>query len=69
MMVMVSGVIFQPLIGILLDMHWTGAVLENGVRLYSSSNFMFALSVLPVGTVVALITICFMKETHGQLKD
>lgn len=69
MMVMVSGVIFQPLIGVLLDMNWTGALLENGVRLYSASNFMFALSVLPVGTVVALITICFMKETHGKLKN
>lgn len=69
MMVMVSGVIFQPLIGILLDMHWTGTILENGVRLYSASNFKFALSVLPVGTVVALITILFMKETHGKLKD
>jgi MFS family permease len=69
MMVMVSGVIFQPLIGVLLDVNWTGAVLENGVRLYSSSNFIFALSVLPIGTVVALITICFMKETHGQLRQ
>ncbi|MES2204337.1 MAG: MFS transporter [Pseudomonadota bacterium] len=69
MMVMVSGVIFQPLIGVLLDIHWNGALLENGVRLYSSSNFMFALSVLPVGTIIALITICFMKETHGELKN
>jgi len=67
MMVMVSGVIFQPLIGVLLDMHWSGALLENGVRLYSTSNFMFALSVLPVGTIVALITILFMKETHGKV--
>lgn len=69
MMVMVSGVIFQPLIGVLLDMNWSGALLENGVRLYSSSNFMFALSILPIGTIVALITICFMKETHGKLKN
>ena len=68
MMVMMSGVIFQPLIGVLLDMNWTGALLENGVRLYSASNFMFALSVLPVGTIVALITICLMKETHGKLR-
>ncbi len=67
MMVMVSGVIFQPVIGVLLDVHWSGTVLDNGVRLYSSSNFMFALSVLPIGTVVALITILFMKETNGKL--
>lgn len=69
MFVMLSGVIFQPLIGVLLDIHWDGVVLENGVRLYSSSNFMFALSAIPVGTVIALITICFMKETHSKLRD
>lgn len=69
MMVMVSGVVFQPLIGVLLDIHWAGAFLENGVRLYSPASFMFALSILPIGTIIALITICFMKETHGELKD
>lgn len=69
LMIMISGVVFQPLIGWLLDMNWAGETLENGVRLYSSSSFMLALSVLPIGMVVAFITVCFMKETHGHMKD
>lgn len=67
--VMIGGAVFQPVIGILLDMHWSGEVLPNGVHVYSAANFNFALSVLPIGVVVALITIFFMKETHGKLRN
>jgi len=69
LMIMISGVVFQPLIGVLLDMNWAGETLENGVRLYSASSFMLALSVLPIGMVIAFITVCFMRETHGHMKD
>lgn len=69
MLVMIGGVIFQPVIGMLLDLHWTGATLANGVRTYSHESFTFALSVLPIGVMIALITIFFMKETHAKLRE
>lgn len=67
--VMIGGVIFQPVIGILLDMHWSGETLANGVHVYSIESFNYALSVLPIGVVIALITLFFMKETHGKLRN
>ena len=68
MLVMIGGVVFQPVIGMLLDLHWTGGILANGVRTYTTSSFMFALSVLPIGVVIALITVFFMRETHAELR-
>jgi sugar phosphate permease len=48
MLVMIGGAIFQPLIGKLLDIHWSGAVADSGVRLYSTTDFQFALISLPI---------------------
>jgi len=69
MLVMVGGVVFQPVIGLLLDLHWTGTFLPNGTRAYTADSFVFALSILPIGVVIALITIGFMKETHARLRQ
>lgn len=69
MLVMIGGVVFQPVVGMLLDMHWMGAILANGVRAYTSDAFVFALSVLPIGVILSLITLFFMKETHAKLLE
>lgn len=65
---MLSGVIFQPLVGVLLDSHWQGGMLE-GVRVYSQESFQFALSVIPIGLLASLIIILCMKETRCQLLE
>ena len=69
MLVMMGGVVFQPVVGMLLDLHWAGAMLENGTRAYTADSFVFALSVLPIGVILSLITLFFMKETHGKLRN
>lgn len=69
MLVMVGGVVFQPVIGMLLDLHWAGQVLESGVRVYNNYSFVFALSVLPLGVILSMITIFFIKETHGKIQS
>ena len=58
---MVGGAVGQPLIGILLDATWDGT-LVNGVRLYSVSNYQYALSCLPIMLVISLALIPFIKE-------
>jgi MFS family permease len=68
MFVMLSGVVFQPVIGYLLDLHWAGGMLD-GARAYSVHNYQLALAVLPIGIAVAFITIFFMQETHCRLKE
>lgn len=61
--VMMGGVLFQPIIGVLLDWHWNGQML-NGVGVYSIQNYQFALSILPIGLLISFILSFFLRETH-----
>lgn len=65
--VMLSGVIFQPVIGILLDYRWDGLVV-NGLHHYARADFQFALCILPIGLIMACILTLFLKETHAKLQ-
>jgi MFS family permease len=48
-----SGALMQPLIGLLLDANWDGAM-QDGARLYSPAAFDAALVTLPVCAAVAV---------------
>lgn len=62
----ISGyAIFQPLFGALMDLHWQGAM-ADGVRVYSASDYSYALLILPIGFIVALLATFFMRETRCQ---
>ena len=58
-----SGAVMQPLIGWLLDMNWTGTIVD-GARVYSASAYTSALSSLLVVNLVALIGTLFLRETR-----
>lgn len=66
MLVMVGGNFFQPVVGKLLDMGWTGEMME-GARVYSPHAYQLALSVLPVGIVLAVCLMFFVRETHAEV--
>ena len=61
MFTMIGGVLFQPLIGKILDMHWSGQIV-NGVRVYSTGDFQLALSVLPIALVVTVFLTLFLQK-------
>lgn len=65
MLVMIGGVIFQPIIGILLEMHWGGQAV-NLVHVYSVQDYQFALAVIPIGALLSFVILAFMKETGAQ---
>lgn len=65
MLIMGGGAIFQPLVGKLLDLHATG-IGPNGLPIYNSPDFTFALSVIPVGVAFGIFLCLFLKETHCQ---
>lgn len=65
--VMVGGNIFQPFVGKLLDMKWTGAMLD-GVRVYSPEAYQYALSIMPIGIGLAIVISFFIRETHARIK-
>lgn len=63
MLVMVGGVIFQPLIGVLLDSKWDGTKIHNA-PVYSLANYHYALFAIPAGFILAIVLMYFMPETH-----
>jgi sugar phosphate permease len=67
MIVMIGGNIFQPVIGKLLDLEWTG-MMHDGARIYSEYAYQLALSVIPVGIFIAIIISFFIKETYCSVK-
>lgn len=66
MLNMIGGVVIQPLVGLVLDSRWMGAM-ENGVRMYSTHDFQMAFTIMPVCLVLALITLPFIKETYCKV--
>ena len=60
-----SGALFQPLVGWLLDLRWSGAT-EAGVRIYEAADFRFALGVLPLTGLLGLALVFFIRETWSR---
>ncbi|MBA3812908.1 MAG: MFS transporter [Alphaproteobacteria bacterium] len=65
MICMLSGVIFMPLIGKLLDLVWQGGF-ENGVRSYTLSEYTFSLSSITVCLALACVVIFLIKEKYPR---
>lgn len=62
-----AGALYQPLVGALLDVAWTGEM-AAGVRLYDVAAYRVALSVLPAGALAGLLCTLLMRETHCRQK-
>ncbi|MCD6045704.1 MAG: yjjL [Gammaproteobacteria bacterium] len=65
MLVMVSGSLLTPLVGIILDHLWNGNILNNE-RIYTASNFTVALTMLPIACIVGAFLAAFLRETYGK---
>ena len=62
MIVTLGGVIFQPLVGILLDTFGKSIKMMTGEYVYSVSDYQIALSVLPVSLLFVLLTAFFLND-------
>jgi MFS family permease len=59
-----GGAILQPIIGYMVHSHWGGAMV-NHVPLYGVTDYRFALFMIPLCYILALIISFFLiKETH-----
>jgi len=63
MFIVGSGAVMQPLIGWLLDLNWTGTVID-GARVYNENAYMLAFSSLLVVNGAAFIGTLFLRETR-----
>ena len=57
MVVMIGGVLFQPLVGQFLDWLWQGEMV-NAMRVYDAFAFKWALCFLPISLLIAA-GLCF----------
>lgn len=65
MIVMLSGSIFETVVGEFLKQGW-GHHFHHGIPVYSATDFQSALLVIPFGLLLGAVLILFVKETHAQ---
>ena len=63
--IMLGGVIFQPIIGYLLDKH-AAKTLVDGV--FTVNDFQYALSVLPIAFIITAVLSLFLRETGAHTR-
>jgi sugar phosphate permease len=68
MIVMMLGLVTQPLIGHFLDWSWSG-IMQNGVPFYTVSDYRFALLCIPIGLLLALVMMPLIPETFPRSQE
>jgi sugar phosphate permease len=63
------GLVFQPLLGSILDFFWGGGVSETGVRTYDIQNYQYAISLLPIALIAVVALLYFTKETYKKISS
>lgn len=63
-LVMSSGIIFQPFLGIILDFAWDGVLSPEGMPIYSLNDYQQALTTVPVCLLFAWLIMLFVRETY-----
>lgn len=66
MLVMIGGIVFPPSIGKILDLNWTGTMVD-GARIYSAHAYTLALSLLPLGIFLGILCTLCLRETHCEI--
>jgi MFS family permease len=59
--IMLSGIIFQPLLGGVLDFFWTGQTNESGIRIYDDITYSYGILILPLCFVFSLALSFFIS--------
>lgn len=63
LVIMLGGVIIQPLVGKLLDLFWKGD-LSQGIRIYGALDYRYSLLIIPCAMLLCAVLAFFLKETH-----
>jgi len=64
-LIMMGGFVFQPVVGKLLDIGWTGQS-AHGIRIYSQMDYVHAIAIIPIGLALAFVLTLFIKETYQK---
>ena len=63
-----AGALFQPMVGILLDANWDGALVD-GARVYAVEAYRSAFSVLVVGCIAGIFCAIAVRESSGYVRS
>jgi MFS family permease len=64
MAILIGGIIFQPMVGVVLHALWNGK-LANNIPVYGLSNYKIALSIVPLCFLLALfVSVFLIRETY-----
>lgn len=66
-LIMLGGLLFQPLVGYLLDLHHGSVGLSYTIQQYNANDYTFALSIIPISLIICIILMLFIKETGQSL--
>jgi MFS family permease len=66
-LVMASGIVFQPLLGFILDFFWDGRLTAEGVRYYTQDCYQYSILALPISLFVSWYLLKFVRETYNQV--
>jgi len=61
--VMMGPMLLQPLVGLILDSHWTGQMV-NGTRVYSLEAYKYGFIPMMVWVLLSVLLLFFTRETH-----
>jgi MFS family permease len=67
MLMILSGAIFQPVTGLLLDLNWNG-VTENSARLYDLYAYQIAFLLIPITSIVGMLMILLSRNTEKDTR-
>ncbi len=65
MFCMLSGVILQPLIGFIINLHWDG-VMANGIPVYKAADYSWGIFAVMFFLVASMISAFAIKETYKK---
>jgi predicted MFS family arabinose efflux permease len=60
--VMLGGMVMQPLVGLVLDRHWEGALAE-GVRIYGAEAYRYGFAGMLAWAALGFVLLAFTKES------
>lgn len=66
-LVMASGIVFQPLLGFILDFFWDGSVTAEGIRYYTQDCYQYSILALPLSLFASWYLLKFVRETYKQV--
>ncbi len=61
--IMVSGAIFEPFFGWIMELHSNHALSPDGVPLYTAQNFMNAMLIMPIAFFISIFIAWMIKES------